>query len=192
MSFGWPSTNFDGYEELENAIDNAYSKQVLMFAAASNNGGNSGRAYPASSSHVICVHSTDTRGNRSDFSPTAWQDCVNIATVGESVWSAWATQPGDSKLGFDRYNSRSGTSYATAILVGIAASLLRFGRLHLGPEDADEMKRKSKMEGVLKACATDKCNTRSGYYYVQLSLLKTKLFEEPERDARAIFNPLGR
>ncbi|EFX03022.1 peptidase s8 and s53 subtilisin kexin sedolisin [Grosmannia clavigera kw1407] len=89
MSFGWPSSNFEGHSVLEAAIDKAYGKKVLMFAAASNSGGRLGRAYPASSTHVICVHSTNTNGTRSDFSPTAAPNAISIATIGESVESAW-------------------------------------------------------------------------------------------------------
>ena len=63
MSFGWPSDDFEGYSELQHAIDRAYGKKVLMFAAAANSGGRRGRAYPASSSHVVCVHSIDTDYN---------------------------------------------------------------------------------------------------------------------------------
>ncbi|PNP58294.1 hypothetical protein THARTR1_01809 [Trichoderma harzianum] len=89
LSFGWPSTSFEGYEELEDAIDRAHGKKILIFAAASNSGGKLGRAYPASSSQVICVHSTDTLGTPSRFSPTAEPDNLNFATVGESIESAW-------------------------------------------------------------------------------------------------------
>ncbi|RFU80040.1 major intracellular serine protease [Trichoderma arundinaceum] len=93
ISFGWPSSDFEGYDALEDAIDRAYGKKVLIFAAASNSGGRLGRAYPASSSQVICVHSTNTLGTPSDFSPTAEPNALNIATVGNltevrqiSVW----------------------------------------------------------------------------------------------------------
>ncbi|KAK4064198.1 uncharacterized protein Triagg1_9177 [Trichoderma aggressivum f. europaeum] len=89
LSFGWPFTDFEHYNELEDAIDKAYSKKILIFAAASNSGGRLGRAYPASSSQAICVHSTDTWGTPSGFSPTAEPDNLNVATVGESIESAW-------------------------------------------------------------------------------------------------------
>ncbi|KAH7469509.1 hypothetical protein FOMA001_g14601 [Fusarium oxysporum f. sp. matthiolae] len=110
MSFGWPSSDMVGHDALEDAIDHAYSKKVLMFAAASNSGARLGRAYPASNPHVICVHSTDTNGEASGFSPTAEPNSINLATVGESVESAWPTLLSrDSRC----LQSRSGTSYAT-------------------------------------------------------------------------------
>lgn len=178
MSFGWPSSDFKGYNVLEAAIDKAYGNKVLMFAAASNNGGRSGRAYPASSPHVICVHSVDDNGNRSAFSPTAESNAINIATIGESVQSAWpmllCRDSSDSKF----VESRSGTSYATPIVAGIAAFLLQYARLHLNRNEAVVLKRKEKMEALLKKCAERGPNymPRDGYFYVELSLDAHNLF----------------
>jgi hypothetical protein len=175
MSFGWPSSDFDGYDALQHAIDRAYGKKVLMFAAAANSGGRCGRAYPASSSHVICVHSTDTNGNRSPFSPTAELNTINIATVGGSVHSAW---PMSLCHDGEHFQTRSGTSYATPIIVGISASLLHFARLHLSGPEAAMLKRKERMEALLKRCAERGPNyqPRDGYFYVELSLNPHNLF----------------
>ncbi|WYZ42062.1 hypothetical protein EsH8_V_000957 [Colletotrichum jinshuiense] len=125
MSFGWPSSDFDGYNELQDAIDRAYNKQVLMFAAASN-------------------------------------------SVGESVQSAWPTFLCDDVPGQSYLVSRSGTSYATPILVGIVAFLLQYARLHL-PKSAAAMKRKENIEALLKRCAERGLNyePRDGYFKCQ-------------------------
>ncbi|KAL7803944.1 hypothetical protein V8C43DRAFT_266424 [Trichoderma afarasin] len=179
LSFGWPSTDFEGYDELEGAIDKAYSKKILIFAAASNSGGRLGRAYPASSSQVICVHSTDTLGTPSGFSPTAEPDNLNFATVGESIESAWPMLLCNDLISPQRYvKSRSGTSYATPIMAGIAAFLLQYARLHLPERSASALKRKEKMEALLKRCANRGPNyaPRGGYYYVELSLHQHNLF----------------
>lgn len=180
MSFGWPSSDFDGHQALEAAIDRAHTNHVLMFAAASNSGGRLGRAYPASSPHVICVHSTNSDGNASNFSPTAEPNSVNIATIGESVQSAWpmllcSEKPNPN----DCVKSRSGTSYATPILAGIAAFLLQYARLHI-PKVESSLKRKEKMEALLKRCAERGPNyaPRDGLYYVELSLHRHNLFGE--------------
>lgn len=175
MSFGWPSSEFDGFNVLEKAIDEAYNRKVLMFAAAANSGGNCGRAYPASSSQVICVHSTDTDGNRSSFSPTAQASTLNFATVGESVESAWPTMLCHEG---EKVKTRSGTSYATPIIVGIAASLLRYARLHLDENQAKRLKRKERIEALLQRCAVRGSNyqQRDGYYYVELSVQSHNLF----------------
>jgi subtilisin family serine protease len=191
MSFGWPSCDFDGYDMLELAIDRAYSKKVLMFAAAANSGGRCGRAYPASSSQVICVHSTDTNGDRSGFSPTAESNTLNIATLGESVQSAWPTLLcREGQL----VQLRSGTSYATPIIVGISAFLLHFARQHLSARESVMLKRQERMEALLKRCAERGPNyqPRDGYLYVELSLNRHNLFgqdlEGVCRDIRKTLN----
>ncbi|KAM0546214.1 hypothetical protein ACHAPJ_011000 [Fusarium lateritium] len=178
MSFGWPSSDFDGYEALEDAIDKAYSRKVLMFAAAANSGGRMGRAYPASSSQVICVHSTNTNGSASDFSPTAEPNAINIATVGESVESAWPTLLCNDSSNYDCVKSRSGTSYATPIVAGIAGFLLQYARLHLSDSQALALKRREKMEALLRRCAVrgPSYQPRDGYFYVHLSLDRHNLF----------------
>lgn len=176
MSFGWPSSDFEGYDALEAAIDKAYSKKVLMFAAAANSGGRLGRAYPASNSQVVCVHSTNTYGSASDSSPTAQLNSINIATVGESVESAWPIHLSQGKSQW--FVSRSGTSYSTPILAGFAAFLLQYARLHLPERTALALKRKDKMEALLKRCATRGPNyqPRDGYFYVEMSRNDHNLF----------------
>lgn len=184
MSFGWPSSDFEGYRDVEAAIDRAYCKKVLMFAAAANSGGRLGRAYPASSSQVICVHSTNTYGGASNFSPTAEPNAINIATVGEWIQSAWPMLLYRDRSNPKCVESRSGTSYATPIIAGIAAFLLQYARLHLPDFAALALKRKERMEALLRRCAERGPNykPRDGYFYVELSLNSHNLFgEELER-----------
>ncbi|EHK22937.1 uncharacterized protein TRIVIDRAFT_213012 [Trichoderma virens Gv29-8] len=196
LSFGWPSTEFEGYDDLEDAIDRAYGKKILIFAAASNSGARLGRAYPASSSQVICVHSTNTSGTPSDFSPTAEPNNLNFATVGESIESAWPMLLCHDLATPQRYvKSRSGTSYATPIMAGIAAFLLQYSRLHLSERASSALKRKEKMEALLKRCAERGPNyaPRGNYYYVELSLHQHNLFgRELERINDEILESLKR
>jgi len=179
MSFGFPTCNVDGYSELEKALKTAYSKDVLLFAAASNNGGQLGRSFPAREPTVISVHSTDANGNRSKFSPTPHRDGTNLATIGEAVESAWPVQLCDEDSNPECVRTKSGTSFATPILVGIAAFLLMYARANL-PDKASAMKSQKRMEAVLKRVAEKGSGSahqlRDGYHFVDVSLHTDSLF----------------
>ncbi|KAF6823129.1 pfs domain-containing protein [Colletotrichum plurivorum] len=172
MSFGYPDKKGEGYKELEKALDRACYKHVLLFAAASNGGGKVQPSFPAREDTVIAVYSTDTDGDRSNFSPTAMKHELNLATVGEAVESAWLD---------DQVKSKSGTSYATPIMAGIAAFLLQYARIHIPGKAAALKKRKGMME-VLKRIAEKgpRYQQRDGYYFVDLSLWPDGLFGKDE------------
>lgn len=174
MSFGFPSRDVEGYDELESAIHNAYSAHVLLFAAASNSGANLDRAYPARDENVICIHSTDANGNRSPFSPTALSNALNLATVGEAVESAWPVHLCETHLAVKR---KSGTSYATPIAVAIAVFLLQYVRLYL-PENAYMLKRQSRMKAVLRKISEKSLESRprDDYHFVALNRYSDNLF----------------
>lgn len=177
ISFGFPTRAIDGYYELEHAIKHAHYRDVLLFAAASNNGGQLGRAYPAREPNVVCVHSTDVHGNRSPFSPTAAPEDVNLATVGEAVESAWPVHLccGDEHAAY--YTAKSGTSYATPIMAGIAAFLLLYARLNL-PDRAHLLRSRSRMMALLQRIAQkgQGGGPRDGYHFVDVSLYNDSLF----------------
>ncbi|KAJ5747489.1 Cadherin [Penicillium nucicola] len=176
MSFGFPTRNIVGYNELENAIDRAHFENVLLLAAASNNGGNNDRAYPAGEEKVICIHSTDSNGNRSPFSPTARADAINIGTIGEAVTSAWPVHLCSPVTALP-VKQKSGTSFATAIAAGITAFLIQYVRLYL-PEHAQKVKRKAKMEAVFRRIAEKTASSipRDDYHYFSLSQHPSNLF----------------
>lgn len=118
-------------------------------------------------------------GNASAFSPTAQPFSLNLATVGELVESAWPIFLCHDKSTPQEYvKSRSGTSYATPIMAGIAAFLLQYARIHLSAEEALRFKNKENMEALLKRCAERGPNyaMRDGYFYVELSLDRHNLF----------------
>ncbi|PMD37409.1 subtilisin-like protein [Hyaloscypha variabilis F] len=181
MSFGFPTCDIDGYDKVEAAIMNAYSKHVLLFAAASNSGANLDRAYPARDQNVICIHSTDANGNRSKFSPTAISNEINLATIGEAVESAWPVHLCDEATNPTFVKYKSGTSYATPIAAGIGAFLLQYARIHM-PEKANMLKRQSKMKAVFRRIAekSQGSKSRDEYHYVALSVVAGNLFGKGE------------
>lgn len=120
MSFGFPSREVDGYDLLSRSIRRAVNKDVLLFAAASNNGANTKRAYPARHPDVICIHSTNANGAPSDFNPIPLQG-DNLATVGEAIESAWPVHLCDREMNKLCVARKSGTSFATPIASGVAS-----------------------------------------------------------------------
>ena len=180
MSFGFPTRNISGYDEIETAIKDAHCIDVLLFAAASNGGANHDRTWPARDEHVFCIHSTDAKGNRSKFSPTAVYDNINFATVGEAIESAWPVQLCDPSAELVKY--KSGTSFATPIAAGIAAFLLEYAKLYLSEAQLGRLKRHSGMKSVLGKMAkkAESSMNRDDYCYLALSLHPDNLFGKSE------------
>ncbi|KQU17131.1 hypothetical protein ASG65_09520 [Bacillus sp. Leaf13] len=103
-----------GYSEaLNKAVQEAYSKGLLIVAAAGNEGdmGKSvQRVYPAAFSHVISVAATDSKDKRTSYSN--YHSTVDIAAPGDYILST---------LPNNRYGWMSGTSMATPMVAGVAA-----------------------------------------------------------------------
>ncbi|KAF2654351.1 hypothetical protein K491DRAFT_600940 [Lophiostoma macrostomum CBS 122681] len=163
MSFGIR----EYHEPMKTAIVNALHNQTLMFAAASNDGANLGRAFPAKYPGVFCIHSTDGNGNPSAFNPTADEKDVNFSLLGEHVVSHW---PAGKNGHNDIVNVMSGTSVATPIAAGLAASVLSFVRQQeLGLSTESErlgpwLKDVHSMDAVLKSMVRQRRG--QGYDYI--------------------------
>ncbi|KAL7914162.1 hypothetical protein GGI35DRAFT_236740 [Trichoderma velutinum] len=163
MSFGIREYN----EPMKMAISNALHSQTLLFAAASNDGANLGRAFPAKYPSVFCIHSTDGNGNPSAFNPTADDKDVNFSLLGENVSSHWPT----GKNGHNEpVKAMSGTSVATPIAAGLAAAILSFVRQqeqHMTPGSellGPWLKDVHSMDEVLKSMV--KQRRGQGYDYI--------------------------
>ncbi|KAF2689750.1 hypothetical protein K458DRAFT_413999 [Lentithecium fluviatile CBS 122367] len=157
MSFGFG----EEHEQLYKAIQYAASKDVLMFAAASNDGKNrpGGIAWPASDPNVICVHSGDGDGTASTFTPDP-QDSRRIMVLGECVKSAWTERlppAGGHKL-------MSGTSCAAPIAAGVAALVLDYSRGFLSPAEWNRLRRIGSMRRVFESM-TDRPG--GGYWWIK-------------------------
>ena len=94
--------------DLEKAIDYAWSKGVVVVAAAGNCIGTK-VAYPAYYSNCVAVAATDSNDCVASWS--SWGDWVDVAAPGVDIY---ATLPGN------RYDSKSGTSMAAAHVSGLA------------------------------------------------------------------------
>ena len=116
MSFGCA----ESVPEIDEALVYAYSKNVLMFAAASNCGGNDPVSWPAKHENVICVHASDGDGNPYPRTPTPLRDRTNFSILGSSVKAWW--RPDEN--GIARQVHKSGTSTSAPVLAGVAAILI--------------------------------------------------------------------
>jgi hypothetical protein len=150
MSFGFD----DEHDEIDAALDDALDAGKLIIAAASNNGGLSGRARPAHQDGVICMHATDGKGNKGGMNPSPLSKDDNFATLGVAVPSKWN---GETVW-------KSGTSFAVPIAVGFAAGVLELARYRatLKPRKLKLLHKKQGMGAVLKRMAEE----RDGYDFV--------------------------
>jgi hypothetical protein len=155
MSFGFESQNKD----IDAAIDRAFKADKLMFAAASNEGGNKRRSRPARSPKVICMHACDGKGNKGDMSPSPMRDRVNFTTLGVAVPSKWKKKT----------VYKSGTSFAAPVAAAFAADVLEFAnfKCDLAEEHRQLLYRHEGMSEVFREMSTK----RDGYDYVQPGLL---------------------
>lgn len=107
---------------LEAAVNNAWSKGVVLVAAAGN-GGNQAQIYPAGYPNVIAVAATDNNDVKASFS-TYGASWVDIAAPGVNVYSTFPNHPFYLEKPNNRsrnYDIGNGTSVSSAIVSATAA-----------------------------------------------------------------------
>jgi subtilisin family serine protease len=139
MSLGGPDYSY----ALAVAVNYAYERNVLIIAAAGNDGLES-ILYPAALPHVMAVGATDKTDGRASFSN--YGDALDIVAPGVNVFST---------LWNNSYTYLSGTSMATPHVAGVAALVLS-----LHPEYTNDQ-----AEKVLKAGCVDLGNPGWDPYY---------------------------
>lgn len=108
MSFGTTSYSFT----LENAINYAWNRGVVIVASAGNNN-SSAPYYPAYFSKCIAVAATDHKDLKASFSN--YGSWVDVAAPGVSIYSTLQDQ---------KYGYKSGTSMSAPFVSGLAALIL--------------------------------------------------------------------
>jgi hypothetical protein len=177
MSFGFRAR----VSIIDQAIKYSFSKDVIMFAAASNDGGNEDIAFPALAHEmVIGINSTNAWGDKSNFTPNILSRSENFSILGEAVESSWPKH-----LGQGPRQWRSGTSYATPIAAGTAATMLFYARMKIQRQElVTELRTCAGMKKMLLSMA----EMRDGYNYLRPWLLWRK---DDEKIVAHIITALG-
>jgi Subtilase family len=183
MSFGFPRQTQE-LECVHQAILSAYRQNILLFAAARNNGALQKVAYPADQPEVICVYSADGEGNGSHFNPSP-ENNMALSVVGEAVESSWLE---------NKTVRESGTSSATPIAAGIAGILmdyLLFVRKGNWTEEHTFIANKIKRpHGMLKVMKSHLCTERQGFHFLTPWELFCK--EKKDRIAEVLLETLSK
>lgn len=103
---------------LENAVNYAWNKNVVVVAAAGNSG-NPSKTYPAAYTNAIAVAATNNKDQKASFSSygAKW---VDVAAPGVDIFSTFPNHPYKINKSFG-YDFGSGTSMATPMTSAVAA-----------------------------------------------------------------------
>lgn len=117
---------------LENAVNYAWNRKVVLVAAAGNSGSSS-KLYPAAYTNVISVAATNSNDNKASFS--SFGKWVSVAAPGDNIYSTFPNHSfylGDHYGRTQNYDYGSGTSMATPFVSGEAALVWASGKCAVG------------------------------------------------------------
>ncbi|EWG35898.1 hypothetical protein FVEG_14583 [Fusarium verticillioides 7600] len=144
--------------QLERVLDKLVLNRKLIFAAASNSGGNRSRPWPANHPGVFCIHATNERAVPNlNMNPVAKSSVDNFATLGENIQSYWQ---GEERC-------ISGTSFATPIAAAMAANILEFVRRNLRVDEAYALQAYGPMRRLFRYKMTDNGETNGAYHCIK-------------------------
>lgn len=139
LSLGGPSAS----STLQSAIDYAWSKGVVVIAAAGNNG-NSQPSYPGACNHVIAVSALQSNDTLPSWS--SYGSYVSLAAPGVGIWTCCTNAT---------YVSWSGTSFSSPIVAGVATLVAS-----VNPALSN-----AQITSILKSTATDLGTVGYDIYY---------------------------
>jgi hypothetical protein len=160
----------DNFRKLTDSIEAAIMKAspCIMFAAASNDGKNGKRAFPASCGSCICIHASDGNGNDCGINPPPDDMGPNFMTLGAGLELAkreWC----DSGRRVPRFTPiyKSGTSFSTPVAAGIAAVTLDLVGRTDAIKDKDRTRRKlGTHSGMVRMLGLMAPESAGGYRYL--------------------------
>ena len=123
LSLGFETVEYP--DDLSQEITECLNNGIMIYASASNMGGNGSRTYPAKYPGVICVHSATHEGNKSTFNPDP-EGLDNFSFVGEFIRPTWEPFKRESSMSY-----KSGTSFATPVAVSVAAFMIAYIRKNM-------------------------------------------------------------
>ena len=123
MSFSLPKPSTAISDAIEN-VRKKRKKRIIFFASAGNSSSDRGEAYPAQDPHVISIYASDSQGTFLKSNPTSSRDGPRpLGTYGDDVPNSIIDE---MNRFFPNKDFSPGTSIATAVAAGIAATMLSY------------------------------------------------------------------
>lgn len=107
-------------------INSCLHSGIPVFAAASNDGGSSKRAFPAEQKDVLCIHAGSHDKISDPMNPVDEVGKDNFLFLGCDVLSSWSGCNADGSVRKRGKAYRTGTSYAVPVAVSIAAFMVAY------------------------------------------------------------------